>query len=60
MEVLKATGKPVAASMCIGPQGDMHGVTPAECAVRLVKAGGCAFNQELKEIRLRNKGAGDF
>lgn len=40
VEVLKATGKPVAASMCIGPDGDMHGVSPAECAVRLVKAGG--------------------
>lgn len=41
VEVLKATGKPVAASLCIGPKGDMHGVSPAECAVRLVKAGGC-------------------
>lgn len=39
MEVLKETGKPVATSMCIGPEGDMHGVSPAECAVRLVKAG---------------------
>lgn len=39
VEVLKATGKPVAASLCIGPQGDMHGVSPGECAVRLVKAG---------------------
>uniref|UniRef100_A0A3B5KE40 Betaine-homocysteine methyltransferase n=1 Tax=Takifugu rubripes TaxID=31033 RepID=A0A3B5KE40_TAKRU len=39
VEVLKATGKPVAASLCIGPKGDMHGVSPAECAVRLVKAG---------------------
>lgn len=41
VEVLKATGKPVAASLCIGPKGDMHGVSPGECAVRLVKAGGC-------------------
>jgi len=40
VEVLKETGKPVAASMCIGPEGDMHGVSPAECAVRLAKAGG--------------------
>lgn len=39
VQVLKATGKPVAATMCIGPMGDMHGVSPGECAVRLVKAG---------------------
>lgn len=39
VQVLKATGKPVAASLCIGPMGDMHGVSPGECAVRLVKAG---------------------
>lgn len=40
VEVLKETGKPVAASLCIGPEGDMHGISPGECAVRLVKAGG--------------------
>lgn len=39
VEVLKQTGKPVAATLCIGPEGDMHGVSPGECAVRLVKAG---------------------
>lgn len=39
MQVLKTSGKPVAASLCIGPKGDMHGVSPGECAVRLVKAG---------------------
>ncbi|TRY65178.1 hypothetical protein DNTS_009418 [Danionella cerebrum] len=39
VQVLKGTGKPVAATMCIGPEGDMHGVAPGECAVRLVKAG---------------------
>lgn len=39
VQVLKTSGKPVAASMCIGPEGDMHGVSPGECAVRLVKAG---------------------
>lgn len=43
VHVLKATGKPVAASMCIGPKGDMHGVSPGECAVRLVKAGMLGF-----------------
>ena len=39
VQVLKASGKPVAANMCIGPEGDMHGVSAGECAVRLVKAG---------------------
>lgn len=39
VEMLKETGKPVAATLCIGPQGDMHGVSPQECAVRLVTAG---------------------
>jgi len=39
IEVCKAAGKPVAATMCIGPQGDMHGVPAAQCAVRMVKAG---------------------
>ncbi|KAK5870951.1 hypothetical protein PBY51_003856 [Eleginops maclovinus] len=39
VEVLKETGKPIAACLCIGPDGDMHGVSPGDCAVRLVKAG---------------------
>ncbi|PNJ60649.1 BHMT isoform 3 [Pongo abelii] len=39
VETLIASGKPVAATMCIGPEGDLHGVPPGECAVRLVKAG---------------------
>jgi len=30
---------PVCASMCIGPEGDMHGVSVGECAVRMAKAG---------------------
>ena len=25
--------------MCIGPEGDMHGVSAAECAVRMARAG---------------------
>jgi hypothetical protein len=45
VQTLKETGKPVAASMCIGPDGDMHGVTPGDCAVRLVKAGGSNLSQ---------------
>lgn len=39
VHVMKTSGKPVAACMCIGPEGDMHGISPGECAVRLVKAG---------------------
>ena len=34
IETCKETDKVVAASMCIGPEGDMHGVSAAECAVR--------------------------
>jgi len=37
-EALK-TGKVVAATMCIGPEGDLHNVTPGECAARMAKAG---------------------
>merc|ERR1712154_722526 len=37
-ECLK-TSLPVAANMCIGPEGDMHGVSAAECAIRMAKAG---------------------
>ena len=39
IEVCKETGKPVAASMCIGPEGDLHGVSIGECGVRMAKAG---------------------
>lgn len=39
VEVLKEAGKPVAATLCIGPEGDLNGVSPGECAVRLAKAG---------------------
>lgn len=43
VDVLKTSGKPVAATMCISPYGDMEGVPPGECAVRLVKAGTLIF-----------------
>lgn len=33
------SGLPVAANMCIGPEGDLHGVSAAECAIRMAKAG---------------------
>lgn len=39
VQALKATGKPVAATLCIGPEGDLNGISPGECGVRLVKAG---------------------
>ena len=39
VEVMKAGGKPVGATLCISPQGDKDGTPPGECAVRLVGAG---------------------
>ena len=39
IEAAKTFGKPVAASMCIGPRGDKKGVPTGECAVRMAKAG---------------------
>jgi len=39
IQVCKETNKPVAANMCIGVEGDLHGVSAAECAVRMAKAG---------------------
>ncbi len=33
------TGLPVVTTLCIGPEGDMHGISAGECAVRLAKAG---------------------
>ncbi|XP_027719417.1 S-methylmethionine--homocysteine S-methyltransferase BHMT2-like isoform X1 [Vombatus ursinus] len=64
VEVLKESGKPVAATMCIGPEGDMHNLTPGECAVRLVKAGAsivgvnCRFGPEisLATVKLMKEG----
>jgi len=39
IEIAKKTGKDVCANMCIGPEGDMHGVSAGECAIRMAKAG---------------------
>jgi len=39
IEVATSTSLPVAATMCIGPEGDMHGVSAGDCAVRMAKAG---------------------
>lgn len=39
MKCLKEFNVTVAANLCIGPEGDLHGVTPGDCAVQLVNAG---------------------
>jgi len=39
IDVAVSTCLPVAATMCIGPEGDMHGVSAGDCAVRMAKAG---------------------
>ena len=39
IEECKKTKLPVAANMCIGPDGDLHGVSAAECAIRMARAG---------------------
>ena len=39
IEVCKEFDRPVAASMCIGPEGDLHGISAGECAVRMARAG---------------------
>lgn len=64
VEALKTSGKPIAATMCIGPEGDLHGVSPGECAVRLVKAGAsivgvnCHFDPSisLQTVKLMKEG----
>lgn len=38
-EVMKATGKPVAVCLSVSLAGDMNGVLPGECAVRVARAG---------------------
>ncbi|XP_006819776.1 betaine--homocysteine S-methyltransferase 1-like isoform X1 [Saccoglossus kowalevskii] len=58
-EVCKATGLPVATTLCIGPDGDLHGVSTGECAVRLVKAGAdivginCHFDPDITLAAVR-------
>ncbi|XP_066568078.1 betaine--homocysteine S-methyltransferase 1 [Amia ocellicauda] len=64
VQVLKASGKPVAATMCIGPEGDLNGVSAGDCASRLVKAGAqivgvnCHFDPMtcLKTVKLMKEG----
>lgn len=45
------TGMVVAASMCIGPEGDLHGVSAGECAIRMAKAG-MSFASKSKSTHL--------
>uniref|UniRef100_UPI0037E8C8C7 betaine--homocysteine S-methyltransferase 1 n=1 Tax=Semicossyphus pulcher TaxID=241346 RepID=UPI0037E8C8C7 len=64
VQVLKTTGLPVAATLCIGPEGDLNGVSPGDCAVRLVKAGAqivgvnCHFDPEtcVKTVKMMKEG----
>uniref|UniRef100_UPI00358F3C56 betaine--homocysteine S-methyltransferase 1-like n=1 Tax=Myxine glutinosa TaxID=7769 RepID=UPI00358F3C56 len=64
VQVLKTSNKPVAATLCIGLEGDLHGVSTAECAVRLVRAGAqvvgvnCHFDPKtsLEAVRLMKQG----
>ena len=39
IEECRKTKLPVGANMCIGPDGDLHGVSAAECAIRMARAG---------------------
>lgn len=39
IQVCKETNLPVAATMCIGSEGDLHDVAAGDCAVRMAKAG---------------------
>jgi len=39
IEVCLKSGLPVVASMCIGPEGDLAGVSAGECGVRMAQAG---------------------
>ena len=39
VEVLKESGKPVLATVCIGPEGDADSFSPEQCALRLARAG---------------------
>jgi len=63
IEVCREAGLPVVASMCIGPEGDIHGVDCGECGVRMAKAGAdvvgvnCHFDPfvSLDALRLMKK-----
>lgn len=60
IEVCKETSLAVVATMCIGPDGDLHGISAGQCAVRMARAGAdvvginCHFDPEtvLRAIKL--------
>lgn len=64
IEVCKETSLPVACNLCIGPEGDLHGVSTEECGVRMVKAGAdivginCHFDPfvTIEAVKLIKKG----
>ncbi|GIX73065.1 betaine--homocysteine S-methyltransferase 1 [Caerostris extrusa] len=39
IQVCRETSLPVAATMCIGPEGDLHNISVGDCAVRMAGAG---------------------
>jgi len=59
IELALSYGKPVAATMCIGPKGDETGVSVEECAVRMAKAGApiigtnCLFDPFINLVTMR-------
>ncbi|WP_262409837.1 homocysteine S-methyltransferase family protein, partial [Salmonella sp. S146_54837] len=64
VETLKEFHVTVAANLCIGPEGDLHGVSPGDCAVQLVNAGAeivgvnCHFDPptSIETVRLMKEG----
>jgi len=67
IELALTYGKPVGATMCIGPTGDGAGVSPGECAVRMARAGApiiginCLFDPFicLETVRMMKKALDD-
>ena len=39
IEVLRDVGVPIACTLRMGPTGDQQDVSPAECAIRMARAG---------------------
>ena len=55
IEVCREFEKPVCASMCIGPEGDLHGVSAGECAVRMARAG-AHVGENIDSVENSNQG----
>ncbi|KAI3362096.1 hypothetical protein L3Q82_012431 [Scortum barcoo] len=62
VQVLKTTGLPVAATLCIGPEGDLNGVSPGECvpsdSSKLIVGINCHFDPEtcVKTVKMMKEG----